>query len=134
MQFCPVCDSMLYVRTSPEGHLLHHCRQCGHEEVRAMNVPGAQAVAISTTEFRDPGLVYATLVRNPHLGSDPTLPRLHGAQCPNAGCPSRASRGAKAPEIIYVRYDHTALKFLYLCTTCQHFWRTDGGTEGAAPA
>jgi aspartate carbamoyltransferase regulatory subunit len=59
---------------------------------------------------------------------DPTLPRIYTVKCPNDACKTNASdeSDAKTPtEVIYIRYDDANLKYLYICTTCDHVWRTD---------
>jgi hypothetical protein len=60
-------------------------------------------------------------------------------RCPNDECPSndKVSSGAggagggagkstkSKSEIIYVRYDDTNLKYVYLCAKCDKVWNTE---------
>jgi hypothetical protein len=75
-------------------------------------------------------------VVNKYTKLDPTLPRIHTMRCPNDECPSNEGGGAGAgagagahnkpkSEIIYVRYDDTNLKYVYLCAKCDKVWNTE---------
>jgi hypothetical protein len=56
-------------------------------------------------------------------------------RCPNDECPSNAgssgssggggARNKPKSEIIYVRYDDTNLKYVYLCAKCDKVWNTE---------
>ena len=52
---------------------------------------------------------------------DPTLPRLDNIPCPNKECPSN---NGSDKEVIYIRYDDTNLKFIYLCVHCDKIWKS----------
>jgi len=77
-------------------------------------------------------------VVNKYTKLDPTLPRINTIRCPNDECPSnRKSAGAggggaeaedkkeKKSEVIYLRYDDTNLKYVYLCAKCDKVWNTE---------
>lgn len=54
---------------------------------------------------------------------DPTLPRVHNVDCVNTMCDSHNNQEKK--EIIYIRYDHQNMKYLYLCPCCDHSWKAN---------
>ena len=54
---------------------------------------------------------------------DPTLPRITNIKCPNDNCETNLEE--KVAEIIYIRYDDINMKFLYLCSSCNHTWKFD---------
>jgi hypothetical protein len=83
---------------------------------------------------------------NPYTKLDPTLPRIKNIKCPNGSCPTNEGSlssggtsesglaieekggmvgGKKETDIIYMRYDDTNMKYLYLCVDCDMVWKTD---------
>jgi hypothetical protein len=59
-----------------------------------------------------------SLIVNEYTKFDPTLPRIHNIPCPNPECATKEGK-----EVIYIRYDDTNLKYLYLCTECDKLWK-----------
>jgi hypothetical protein len=81
-------------------------------------------------------------VVNKYTKLDPTLPRIKTIRCPNDDCISNKKRSGSSQasssaddgssssknqenEVIYVRYDDTNLKYIYLCTKCDKVWNTE---------
>jgi hypothetical protein len=72
-------------------------------------------------------------VVNKYTKLDPTLPRIKTIRCPNDECISnKLSAQSSDPsvkkeetEVIYLRYDDTNLKYIYLCTKCDKVWNTE---------
>ena len=58
---------------------------------------------------------------------DPTLPKVQNVLCPNGDCICNAEKQEDREEvsIIYIRYDDTNKKFVYMCTHCDTVWKTD---------
>jgi len=54
---------------------------------------------------------------------DPTLPRLY-IPCPKTDCPTNTKENPLA-EVIYMRYNDKAMKYLYRCMTCDYTWKTN---------
>jgi DNA-directed RNA polymerase subunit M/transcription elongation factor TFIIS len=126
MKFCNVCDNMLYIRLeATEGNgnkLVYFCKNCGN------SIDGedtATKSCIIDTNYIDDQTTYKQFA-TPYITHDPTLPRVNDIACPNAECSSVAGSSAAAttPEVIYVKYDATNLKFLYHCTRCSTFWKS----------
>lgn len=128
MHFCSVCANMYYISVTPENELQYYCRNCGNidETIASENIcvskVNVKQTAMTTT--------FSQMV-NKYTKYDPTLPRIHTMRCPNDECPSHrdhhASSSAKPnkSEIIYIRYDDTNLKFVYLCAKCDKIWNTE---------
>jgi DNA-directed RNA polymerase subunit M/transcription elongation factor TFIIS len=108
MEFCEVCDNMLYLEPTPEG-LQHKCKKCGSQK----SIDGS---VVSSVVFVKPE---QAIPINKYTKFDPTLPRAPTVPCPTKGCPN-----ATLPsEVIYYRYNHAELKYIYLCPKCDVLWK-----------
>jgi len=143
MHFCSVCANMYYISITPENELQYYCRNCGHID----NTIAAENICVSKVNVKHTTTQQSfSQVVNKYTKFDPTLPRIHTIRCPNDECPSNivsargsgrsavaaasaaASSGEKKNtknEIIYVRYDDTNLKYVYLCAKCDKVWNTE---------
>ena len=119
MHFCTVCENMYYIRLGAEdsSQLIYYCRKCGHEDATI----AAGNACVLKTSFVGGEAQYGHIV-NRYTKLDPTLPRTDTIKCPSQTCSSNAE-GAKQ-EVIYIRYDDTRMKYLYLCANCDMVWKT----------
>lgn len=113
MKFCKVCDNMYYIKVSDDGDTLNlYCRNCGDIESEVTDM------CIHSSEYT---------IEETHINRftklDPTLPRIYKMPCQNNDCPTNTS--SESVEIILIRYDNSNLKYLYLCSVCDHTWKTD---------
>jgi DNA-directed RNA polymerase subunit M/transcription elongation factor TFIIS len=114
MEFCPVCGNLFYLKTE-DRVLFHTCKKCGNEkEITGTTTIFQQNFTKSNQEYES--------VINKYTKLDPTLPRIYTLPCPNDACPNHDKEN---PEIIYVRYNATDLKYVYLCPLCDSIWKTD---------
>lgn len=128
MHFCSVCSNMYYISITPENELEYYCRHCGNID----NTIASENICVSKVNMKHSTTPQTfSQVVNKYTKLDPTLPRIHTMRCPNDECPSnQASSSASASskpksEIIYVRYDDTNLKYVYLCAKCDKVWNTE---------
>jgi len=132
MHFCSVCNNMYYISVTPENELQYYCRNCGNID----NTVASENICVSKVNVKHSTTPQSfSQVVNKYTKLDPTLPRIHTMRCPNDECPSNeggAEGGARArahnkpkSEIIYVRYDDTNLKYVYLCAKCDKVWNTE---------
>lgn len=134
MHFCSVCNNMYYISVTPENELQYYCRNCGNID----NTVASENICVSKLNVKHSTTPQSfSQVVNKYTKLDPTLPRIHTMRCPNDECPSNeggggAGGGAGAgahnkpkSEIIYVRYDDTNLKYVYLCAKCDKVWNTE---------
>ena len=135
MHFCPKCGNMYYLqlKKDDEDKLIYYCRNCGNEDESL--VSNLNNLYVSRTDIKKE-MNYKTSI-NKYTKLDPTLPRIANIECPNKECPSNIQdEGAieskdgdkpkntkKEKEIVYIRYDDTNMKFIYLCCVCDHAWR-----------
>lgn len=132
MHFCNVCNNMYYISVTPENELQYYCRNCGNID----NTVASENICVSKVNMKHSTTTQSfSQVVNKYTKLDPTLPRIHTMRCPNDECPSNAgssgggggggARNKPKSEIIYVRYDDTNLKYVYLCAKCDKVWNTE---------
>lgn len=137
MKFCIKCDNMYYISISEEDEnkMIYYCRNCGDkDETSFLN----EGVCVLNTTYKDGCDIgggdasdnFHHIV-NKYTKFDPTLPRIRTMKCPNQGCKSNTGTGTASatatthenPEIIYMRYDDSNMKYLYICVECDTIWR-----------
>lgn len=114
MKFCKECDNMYYIKLDEEtqNKLIYYCRKCGHEE---SNLNEHVVVSKSNTKKNNE----YTFV-NKYTKLDPTIPRINTISCINDTCPSNKENVPK--DILYIRYNNEALKYVYICSLCDTMW------------
>lgn len=139
MHFCNQCHNMYYIRlassvsetsdkdaddvddkseSSQQDRLIYYCRNCGNED----STITVDNVSISKVNFSKGEQNFNNII-NEYTKLDPTLPRINNIPCPNTEC---ASNNDKADnDIVYLRYDETNMKYVYLCANCDTVWRLD---------
>ena len=123
MHFCTQCRNMYYIKIKNEGDdsLIYYCRKCGFEDNSISQ--DVSSLCVSKTHIGGNEKNYSQVI-NKYTKLDPTLPRINNIKCPNAECSTNLKEGATPREIIYLRYDDTKLKYIYLCSTCDNVWKT----------
>ena len=139
MHFCNQCHNMYYIRlassvsetsdkdgddvddkseSSQQDRLIYYCRNCGNED----STITVDNVSISKVNFSKGEQNFNNII-NEYTKLDPTRPRINNIPCPNTEC---ASNNDKADnDIVYLRYDETNMKYVYLCANCDTVWRLD---------
>lgn len=120
MHFCSKCDNMYYLKITEEGgnNLIYYCRNCGNED----NQLTKDNICVLDTTINQTKDRYAQVI-NPYTKNDPTLPRINSIKCPNQSCKSNTDAALR--EVIYIRYDDTDMKYIYMCASCDTIWKTD---------
>ena len=117
MDFCPICDNMLYIAKDEDGQaqrLVYLCKNCGHQEEAPQKTK-----LISVTNFDNDEFIFTQFI-NENMLHDPTLPHVDNITCPNKEC----SKKAEQPnDVIFIKYDVKNMKFIYTCVYCQKHWR-----------
>jgi len=116
---------MYYIGISLKNHnnLTHYCRHCGHVD----EILSTEGLCVLNTQLKQSEQKFNHII-NPYTKLDPTLPRIYNVDCPNSECKTNhQSEGEtkKPAEVIYMRYDDSNLKYLYICVTCDTIWKTD---------
>ena len=120
MHFCTNCSNMYYIRINSDdpNKLVYYCRKCGNED----KLLGTENVCVSKTQLKKSEQTFSHII-NKYTKLDPTLPRISNILCPNPDC--LTNKGDNPREIIYIRYDDTNMKYVYLCSTCDTVWKTE---------
>jgi DNA-directed RNA polymerase subunit M/transcription elongation factor TFIIS len=122
MHFCNVCDNKYYIRIDNDdaNKLIYYCRNCGNED----NTLTMDNVSISKVQLKSGEQTFSHII-NKYTKMDPTLPRINKILCPNQECGTNVHPADNEREIIYIRYDTTNMKYIYLCSTCDTVWKTE---------
>jgi DNA-directed RNA polymerase subunit M/transcription elongation factor TFIIS len=120
MHFCSVCNNMYYLRIDEQNpnKLDYYCRNCGHED----KLLAHDNMCVSKTYIKKNDQSFNHII-NEYTKLDPTLPRVTTILCPNPECETNTKN--KKREIIYIRYDDTNMKYVYLCSDCSTIWQTN---------
>jgi DNA-directed RNA polymerase subunit M/transcription elongation factor TFIIS len=106
------------ISASDANKLIYYCRNCGHED----NVLSVENVTVSKMQLKKSEQEFSHII-NKYTKLDPTLPRINNVLCPNMNCKTNTDEIER--EIIYIRYDDTNMKYVYLCSSCDTVWKTD---------
>lgn len=119
MHFCQNCGNMYYVKLNTESdRLTFYCRKCGHENtnITRNNIVVSKSAQTETLSHQN--------IINKYTKLDPTLPRLYNLKCIQEKCPSNVDDKIHS-EVIYFRYDHNDLRYMYLCVHCDKTWKNE---------
>ena len=120
MNFCTNCQNMLYIQLKDDNknELLYYCRNCDHKEPISND-----NLCVSKSNLKHATINYENTI-NRYTKLDPTLPRSSKIKCPNEDCICNTDNQISR-EVIYIRYDDTNVKYIYLCSHCDTVWKTD---------
>ena len=120
MHFCNNCQNMYYIRINEDNpnKLVYYCRHCGNED----STLAVDNISVSKLQIKKSEQSFNHII-NKYTKLDPTLPRISTILCPNQDCETNTKN--KEREIIYIRYDDTNMKYIYLCSTCNTVWKAN---------
>lgn len=121
MHFCEKCQNMYYIKLDEqnEDNITYYCKNCGNTNDELLDTTKCilKQEMIQTTNVSSN--------TNQYTKYDYTLPRINNIKCPNNNCLSNTNPNDNPNEIIYIRSDHTNLKFIYLCCNCDNQWKIE---------
>jgi len=126
MNFCNTCSNMYYIKLSDTDNnkLTYYCRKCGSND----DTISINNVCVSKININNNSQKIDLFVNN-YTKLDPTLPRTKSIKCPNNNCVSNIESvddiQKKEREILYIRYDDTNMKYIYVCCNCDFVWKTN---------
>jgi len=120
MHFCTNCENMYYIRINEDdpNKLVYYCRNCGDENTNL----SIENVTVSKLQIKKSEQSFNHII-NKYTKLDPTLPRINTILCPNIDCETNTKN--KERETIYIRYDDTNMKYVYLCSSCNTVWKAN---------
>lgn len=120
MHFCVNCENMYYIHINEDdpNKLVYYCRHCGNENSNL----SIENVTVSKIQIKKSEQSFNHII-NKYTKLDPTLPRISTILCPNTECETNTKN--KEREIIYIRYDDTNMKYIYLCSCCDTVWKVN---------
>jgi DNA-directed RNA polymerase subunit M/transcription elongation factor TFIIS len=119
LKFCPTCKYHLYLKPGQNtavSNLSYLCVNCGYTE---METTGG---LISETMVQHKSTEAFKIVVNEFTTQDNTLPHIKTIPCPKETCPTNTSE--KERDIIYITYDASGKKNVYICTVCGEQWKS----------
>lgn len=125
MEFCDVCENLLYLKTDEESALVKYCKHCAFSK---RELPRGGVVKVAESLYSEDDLLYLQY-QNKYLRYDPTLPRVSdpAISCPNGDCngpkEARAQGTEFKPQVLYVKYHPIHMKYLYCCDYCGTTWK-----------
>jgi len=127
MEFCDICDNLLYLRTEDNKTLMKYCKHCNFVKNDETS-EGGRSLKVAETLYSDDDLLYLQF-QNKYLRYDPSLPRVcdPAITCPNGDCSGPKDALKKGVEfknqVLYIKYHPVHMKYLYCCDYCGTTWR-----------
>ena len=116
MKFCPTSKYYLYLKSSSNSELSRMCVNCGYTEVE--EVGGL----ISETLVQQKSSEAFKIMINEFTRQDNTLPHIKMIPCPKVTC--KTNTGGTEKDVIYMTYDASGKKNLYICNVCGEQWKS----------
>ena len=110
----------IMIDSNNTNKLSYYCRNCGDVDNEETN---QEIHCVLHTQLKREEQKSVHVV-NKYVLLDPTLPRIYTIPCPNEGCSTNHVTEPTPREVIYIRYDEIKLKYMYMCTTCNHTWHS----------
>ena len=118
MFFCEKCNNMYYIKLNEDdsNSIIYYCKNCGNTNNNLLELGKCvYKQKINGNQTYNNINKYSVL--------DNTLPRINTIKCPNQECESNLQEfDSNNREIIFIRHDHTNLKYMYLCCHCNFNW------------
>ena len=126
MEFCSVCDNMLYLKLKTDdvdktnyrqkAYIEKYCKSCGYKTSKVTDscfYKNTYNVSVSSSTHQEN--------LNKFILQDRTVPRTNKLQCPNSECVSN-TQGIEN-DIRYIPFNDVDMKYVYICGNCQTSWK-----------
>ena len=119
MEFCEFCNNMYYIKEKSDEEdtqdLIYYCKNCGSEKEIKDGLQSKKILSNDCDTIQSKYLQYI----NPNIIYDLTIPHVNNVNCTNESCTKKAT---EPNDVMYIKYDHQNIKYLYFCTYCRYFW------------
>lgn len=120
MHFCKNCENMYYIRLQEDSDELNfYCRNCGYVD----EILNQESMCLTSYDKTSSESGISNSI-NSFTKFDPTLPHLHNILCINKECISNKEKNKCKSDVIYIRYNDSDMKYLYLCVYCDTVWKS----------
>jgi len=147
MQFCKVCENMYYIEMLEKPfRLVYYCRHCGNKEEttsinsvfrKDMKLTEDMYFGINEYTKLDPTLPRSNNVPCPNPkcicntndgdnpnNDDDDIHEDEDEDEDEVGVDKNKKQNQKVDsEVVYIRYNHESMKYLYLCCHCDTVWK-----------
>jgi DNA-directed RNA polymerase subunit M/transcription elongation factor TFIIS len=114
MEFCDICNNMLYVKSNENKKLVKFCKHCTFQKEET----NTNAIKISETIYTEDDLLYNQHI-NKYLRHDPTLRRIKDNVIKCTNCDIDDDK----QQLLYVKYHPSNMSYFYVCDNCGFIWR-----------
>ena len=119
MKFCDICENQLVLSKSKSNDdIKYTCRSCKKE----FPCDDTANTCVYQKNYGGNVDIYYEMFVNKYTKHDPTLPHLNNLQCANSECVTNQEGTNIKSDIIYIRYDESKMKYIYLCCNCDKAW------------
>lgn len=119
MDFCEFCNNMYYIKEKSDNDdtqdLIYYCKNCGSEKEIKNSQESRKILSNDCDTIQSKYLQYI----NPNIIYDLTIPHVNNVNCTNDNCTKKPT---ESNDVMYIKYDHQNIKYLYFCTYCKYFW------------
>lgn len=119
--FCPNCES-LYIIIRKDDNLKYYCEECKTESENSVD-------SLVYSKHYDKKFISSNIqlsAQNEHIIHDNTLPRVNNIKCINSDCITHSEGwDPEKNEVLYLRYNNTELKYIYVCGHCFKTWNNE---------
>ena len=119
MEFCEFCNNMYYIKEKSDQDdtqdLIYYCKNCGSEKEIKDGQYSKKILSNDCDTMQSKYLQYI----NPNIIYDLTIPHVNNVTCTNDSCIKKPS---ESNDVMYIKYDHRNIKYVYFCTYCKYFW------------
>jgi len=119
MEFCNFCNNMMYIKDDEDDkfNVKLYCKCCSYEK----QISNENSSTLILQNTYDKKVDYKKHI-NPNIEYDITIPHVDNICCPNENCSKKES---EKNDVMYIKIDHINLIYVYYCTYCKHFWKTN---------
>lgn len=118
MEFCELCENMLYKKNDEDNNFIYYCKNCDNKIIKKKE--NGSICVIDDNKIDD--IIKYSQYNTEYIEHDHTLPRVNNIHCTNINCTKKKD---EENEIIYMKYDKDNMRYLYYCVYCHSRWKSN---------
>ena len=121
MEFCNNCDNMLYVRDNEcVEDVEYFCKYCNFTKSLSN-----KSKMLSSTTYNNNDINFDSML-NINIEYDKSIPHVNHILCINEKTNECSKPKNLENDVMYIKYDHKNMNYIYYCTYCKTFWKQNG--------